>query len=104
MRKTSKDYFQVLKERKKKPLFTREQVLAEEIWLFFSKKIPFPAIMKIIHEKGHQAVYEIFHEVKKAKFPNKPALFLSLIKKEKIIWLEDKNSRIKKKNQCPNSF
>ncbi|KKU91440.1 MAG: hypothetical protein UY23_C0001G0046 [Candidatus Jorgensenbacteria bacterium GW2011_GWA1_48_11] len=87
------DYLDVLKARRKeKRPPNREQALAEEIWLFFGKEITFPAILKIIRAKGQQAVYEIWNEVKKAEFPNKPALFLSLVKKEKVFWLDAKKT------------
>ena len=88
---SKKDYLEILKTRRKKPLFTKEHLLAEEIWLFLLKEIPFPALLKIIKQKGHKAIYEIFNEVKKSNFPNKPALFLSLVKKEKVVWLKKKN-------------
>lgn len=99
MRKASDDnYLEILKARiKKRTPLHREQALAEEIWLFLLKEVPFPAILQMIREKGYQAVYEIFNDVRKADFPNKPALFLSLVKKEKVLWFGKGNFKAKDK-------
>lgn len=85
------DRFAYLKSLKKKAeeqkkIFSKENFLADEIWNFFKQEIAFPRIMKIIKEKGYQAVYQIFNEVRRSKSKNPPALFLWKIKKEKIIW------------------
>lgn len=93
------DYLEKLKERQalKKKLVSKEHVLADEIYEFFDKKLGFGTIMGIIRNKGFQAVYEIFQETKKSKWDHtrKLPLFLSLVKKEKIKWL-DENSHHRK--------
>ena len=71
---------------KKSKVFTREQLLAEDVWLFFSKRLPFPRLMKMIKDKGHQAVYESFNDVRKSNAKDKLALFIFKVKEYKILW------------------
>lgn len=69
-----------------KKIFSKEQALADEIWKFFNKELAFPRIMKIIKDKGYQATYIIYNEVKKTAAKNRVALFLWKIKNEEIKW------------------
>lgn len=71
-----------------KRITTREQTLADEIYKFFGKKLPFGTIMGIIRNKGYLATYENFQETKKSKWEHtkKLPLFLSLVRKQKIEW------------------
>lgn len=85
-----KDFKSIFKKRavEYNKIYSKEQALADEIWKFFKKELTFARIMKIIKEKGYQATYIIYNEIKKSK-PKKPvALFLWKIKNEKIIWKE----------------
>lgn len=67
---------------KKPKIFTRDQLLAEEIFLKFSKRIPFPRLMKMISDKGHQFIYEIFKESQDGRDP--VSLFLWKYKQVKM--------------------
>ena len=75
-------------EKFKKPrkVYTQEQALAEQVWLYFGKKLPFPRIMRIIKLKGQQAIYECFNEVKNSDAKDRLALFIYKAKEHKIIW------------------
>ena len=65
---------------------TKEQSLAEEIWLYFGKSIHFARIMRDIKRKGYQFIFEIFQEVKKSEAKDKKALFIWKIKQCLIIY------------------
>lgn len=67
-------------------IFSREQELADQIWNYFGKKLPFPRIMKMISGNGYQAVYEIWNEVKNSDAKNHLSLFIWKIKNIKIQW------------------
>ncbi|MBI2591586.1 MAG: hypothetical protein HYW34_02830 [Candidatus Brennerbacteria bacterium] len=67
-------------------IHSKEQALADEIWKFFNKELAFGRIMKLIQEKGYQATYTIYNEIKKSKPKKAVALFLWKVKNEKIIW------------------
>ena len=71
---------------KKNKIFTKNQELADQIYLYFEKRLKFPRIMAIIKQKGYQAIYEIFNEVKHSDAENKISLFIWKVKKEKIIF------------------
>ena len=58
----------------KKKSATKEQTLAEEIFLYFGKKLSFGRIMSMIKAKGHQFCFEIFKECKEGNNPQ--ALFI----------------------------
>ena len=92
-----KDYGNTIKKRvlEYKKIHSKEQALADEIWKFFKKELAFPRIMKIIQEKGYQATYIIYNEIKKSKPKNNIALFLWKVKNEKIKWING-NSNDKK--------
>lgn len=62
-------------------IFSAEQALAEEIWNFFYKKLPFPRIMRIIKTHGRQKVYEIFNNIRQSGPKNPVALFVWKFKK-----------------------
>ena len=62
-------------------IFTKEQSLAEEIWLHLGKELPFPRIMRIIKVNDYQKVYEVFQELKKSPPKNPVALFIWKFKK-----------------------
>lgn len=83
-----KNYGEALKKRtlEYEKIHSKEQALADEIWKFFKKELAFARIMKIIKEKGHQATYIIYNEIKKSKPKNGVALFLWKVKNEKIKW------------------
>lgn len=65
---------------------TKEQLLADDIWNYFYKKLPFPRIMRMIKEKGDQAIYEVWNEVKQSDCKDPLALFIWKTKKNKTIW------------------
>lgn len=69
-------YFLKKSAAEKKRCFTKEQVLADEIWNYFGKKLPFARIMKIIKTNGHQKVYESWNEVRQSDFQNPLSLFI----------------------------
>lgn len=71
---------------KKERTLTKEQSLAEEIWLHFSKKPKFGMLMGIIKKQGDRAVREIYHETIKSDHPDHWKLFLWKIGKNKIVW------------------
>lgn len=59
------------------PIHTREQALAEEIFLHFNKQIGFSRIMKMIKTRGESFVYNAFNEIKSGdKIKNPVALFI----------------------------
>lgn len=64
-------------------VFTPEQALAEEIWNYFYKKLPFPRIMRIIKIWGQQKTYEIFNEVRQSDAQNRLSLFIWKTKTKK---------------------
>lgn len=68
----------------------KELVLADEIYRYFDKKLPFPRIMRMIKEKGWQAIYEVFNELRKTDARNKLSLFIWIVKNIKIKW-DDKD-------------
>lgn len=74
------------KRRLKSRVYSSEQGLAERIWLYFGKRLPFPRIVRMIKLKGFQAVYETFSEVEKSKAKDCLALFVWKIKNIKIVW------------------
>ena len=82
----SKDYLNRFSLDKKKRKQTREQVLAEEIWLHFSKKVTFGMLMGLIKKKGEQAIREFFYESIKTPHPDHLALFLWKCKNNKVQW------------------
>lgn len=83
------NYLENLKKRKGK-VFTKEQVLAEQVWLYFGKRFPFSRIMKMIKEKGHQFVFEVFSEIKNSEAKNHLSLFIWKIYQTKVDWQSKK--------------
>lgn len=76
-----------LKQLNKTPkrIYTKEQTLADEIWRYFEKKYPFPRIMKDIKNKGFQAIYEIYNEIKKSEdIKNRLSLYVWKVRENKI--------------------
>lgn len=61
-------------------IFTAEQALADEIFIFLNKRVSFPRIMFLIKREGRQKVYEVFNEVKQKGVKNPPALFIWKLK------------------------
>lgn len=61
---------------KKTRIFTADQELAEQIWLYLQKKLPFPRIMKIIKDNGRQNVYNIFNEIRQSECREPLSLFI----------------------------
>ena len=77
------------KTAKRNYIFTKEQSLAEEIWIYFGKDkgfqgLNFPRIMSLIKTKGYQFIFETFEEIKKGDGKNKKALFIWKAKQIKI--------------------
>lgn len=64
----------------------KNHALADQIYNYFGKKIAFSRIMRIITEKGYQATYEMWNEVRKSDAMNPIALFLWKVKNVKIKW------------------
>ena len=85
MEKISKEY-----KLKKSRIYTREQSLCEEIWLWINKKLPFSRIMRIIKEKGITATYMIYNEIKQSNPRNRLSLFIWKVKNEKVEILDNK--------------
>ena len=77
---------------KKPRVYTKEQELADTIFFYFKKQIKFAAIMSLIKRKGYQAIYEIWNDVRQSKPKNEAALFLWKVKKEHIIYKNDKQN------------
>jgi len=71
---------------KKSRVFTREQELADQIYFYFGKKINFPLIIKSIKNKGYQAIFEAWQEVKKADCQDKIKLFMWKLGQNKVIF------------------
>ena len=69
---------------KKKRIYTKEQLLCEEIWLYFGKKLKFSMIMNFIKTKGYQFCYETWNEIKQSNPKNRESLFMYKIGKVKI--------------------
>lgn len=65
---------------------TKEQALAEEIWLHFNKKIGFGQLMGIIKRQGNQATRELYNESIKSDHPDHLALFLWKVAHNKVVW------------------
>jgi len=83
-----KDYSKI----KKPKVFNREMDLADQVYEYFKKELDFPLIMKLIKTKGYQFIYECFNDSRKSDFSHKLELFLSLVGKTKIKWL-NKNGK-----------
>lgn len=64
---------------------TKEQVLADEIWNYYGKKIKFSALMSIIKSYGDQWVYECYNDLRQQGNYALP-LFLWKIKQAKVQW------------------
>lgn len=80
---------EVVREKNNRRPATKEQFLADQIWTHLGKHVAFPRIMRIIKEKGYQAVYEIFNEVRSSNPRNRASLFLWKAKNERIVWKEE---------------
>ncbi len=80
MEKISKNY-----KLKKPKIHTKEQSLCNDIWEYFGKKLPFSRIMRIIKEKGTQATYEIWNNIKQSNPKDRLSLFIWKVKQEKIV-------------------
>lgn len=65
---------------------TKDQALADDVYHYFGKKLPFPRIMRMIKDKGYQAIYEFWTEVRKSDCDNQLALFIWKVKENKINW------------------
>lgn len=73
-----------IKKPAKSRIFTKEQSLCEEVWIYFKKELPFSRIMRIIKTAGEQKVYQIFSEVKQSDCDNPVALFIFKTKKSNL--------------------
>ena len=81
---------------KKPKIFTKDMELADQIYSYFNKGLKFSLLMGLIKTKGYQFIYECFNETRQAKFPHKLELFLSLVGKTKIQWLNGNKGKKKK--------
>lgn len=71
--------------RKKSRVFTRDQALAEEVYLFLSKSLAFSRIMSLIKRKGYEFIFRCYNEVRKSEsVKNPPALFHHLTGKVEV--------------------
>ena len=61
------------------------QILADEIWRYFGKRLPFPRIMRIISEKGAIWTRETFNEIRKGDAKDHLALFIWKVRECQII-------------------
>ena len=82
--KISLDFSRFQKPAKK---LTEEQVLATEVYEYFSKELSFGRIMKMIKYNGIQCAREVFEETKKSDAKDELAIFVWSIKKNKTIWI-----------------
>lgn len=73
--------YQTLKKSAAK-IFTKEQELADQIYSYFAKRLPFGKIMGIIKQTGYQCTYEMFQDVKHSDADNRLALFLWMTGKQ----------------------
>jgi len=80
-----------------KKIYTREQELADQVWSYFGKRLPFARIMKMIKDKGYQEVYETWNEVKQSDAKDHLSLFIWKIKELKIKWDTNSNAIAGKK-------
>lgn len=71
-------------EPKKSRIYTKEQALAEQIWLWLNKKLPFPRIMRIIKMVGHSKAYQIMAEIKQSDCRDAISLFIHKTKKKNL--------------------
>lgn len=72
----TQDYLAKLTKKTKTKIFTRDQALAEEIWNWAGKRIPFGQLMSVITRKGNQKVSEIWSGVKQDKVDDPISIFL----------------------------
>lgn len=72
--------------------FSKEQALAEDIYLYFGKKLPFGRIMKMIKMKGYQAIYEFFEEIKRSNPKDRLSLFIYKVKNNKVVFAENEKA------------
>lgn len=64
---------------------TEEQILAEEIWFYFGKQLPFGRIMAEIQRKGKIYVREVLESIKKDNPKDRLSLFIWKLKQAKVI-------------------
>ena len=70
-----------LEKARKKKLFTVEQVVVDEIWNYFGRRLPFARLMKLCKTHGKDKLYRIFREVAQSRAENPLALFIFKTKK-----------------------
>lgn len=69
--------------------------LARELYEYFGKlKGSFPMFLGVIGNKGVKSSRETFEMVKKTDFPHKLNLFMSEMRKQKVIWKSGGNSSL----------
>lgn len=77
---------------KKTRIYNRDQALANDIWLWLGKQLPFVRIMKMIKDKGNQAIYMIYNDIKQFKPNNRLSLFIWKVNNEEIIFADKKKT------------
>ena len=63
-----------------------EQILADEIWRYFGKKLSFPRVFVLIKNCGAVFVREVFEEIRKGDPRDRLALFVYRCKNCHIRW------------------
>ena len=63
---------------------TAEQALAEEVWLYFGKRLPFARVMRHIQLLGKIYIRETLEEIKKSDAKDHLALFIHRCKTDKV--------------------
>lgn len=81
-------YIQKFKKTQKN--LSEDQVLADEVWKYFGKRLAFPRIMKEIKTKGKVFVRETMIEIQKGNARDRLALFLWKIKNCKVELKEER--------------
>lgn len=78
---------------KPKRVFSPAQALADEIFSYFGKRLPFARIMREVSRKGIQFVREEFESVKKGDARDKLSLFLWRVSQVKVSFNETSETK-----------
>ena len=74
--------FQIKKQKSR--IYTPDQSLAEQIWFWLDKKLPFPRVMRIIKLIGHGKAYQVMSEIKQSDCRDALSLFIYKTKKKNL--------------------
>lgn len=63
-----------------------DHYVADQVYVYFGKKLAFPRIMSMVKTHGRQFVLQTLLELKSSNSKNPVALFLWKVKQNKIEW------------------